>query len=232
MSRVRGGTQFLFKKHLLMTNLAISAGLSATGDSIQQHYEKIKDPERNYNFRRTLNMSTAGVTIGGVCHFWYLWLDRFLPGRTFSIALKKMLLDQIICSPVTIGTFFVTLAVVERSSADEFLEELRSKSWRLYLAEWVIWPPAQMINFFFLPLRYRVLYDNTISLGYDVYTSYVKHEIPSSSSIEDMPSSIAVRATSLNNPSSSSKSPSSTESSATLDSALINDHNESKPSAL
>jgi len=232
MSRVRGGTQFLFKKHLLMTNLAISAGLSATGDSIQQHYEKIKDPERNYNFRRTLNMSTAGVTIGGVCHFWYLWLDRFLPGRTFSIALKKMLLDQIICSPVTIGTFFVTLAVVEKSSADEFLEELRSKSWRLYLAEWVIWPPAQMINFFFLPLRYRVLYDNTISLGYDVYTSYVKHEIPSSSSIEDMPSSIAVRATSLNNPSSSSKSPSSTESSATLDSALINDHNESKPSAL
>lgn len=108
-----------------------------------------------------------------------------------------MLIDQIICSPVTIGTFFVTLAIVEKSSADEFLEELRSKSWRLYLAEWVIWPPAQMINFFFLPLRYRVLYDNTISLGYDVYTSYVKHEIPTESSSPDMPSSIAVRSSSL-----------------------------------
>lgn len=91
----------------------------------------------------------------------------------------------------------MTLAVVERSSADEFLDELKSKSWRLYLAEWVIWPPAQMINFFFLPLRYRVLYDNTVSLGYDVYTSYVKHEIPTDSTPSDMPSNIAVRSTSL-----------------------------------
>jgi len=88
-----------------------------------------------------------------------------------------MLLDQVIGSPISIGAFFVTLAIVERSSADEFLEELKSKSWRLYLAEWVVWPPAQLINFFFLPLRYRLLYDNTISLGYDVYTSYVKNEI-------------------------------------------------------
>jgi protein Mpv17 len=41
-----------------------------------------------------------------------------------------------------------------------------------------VWPPAQVINFYLLPTRFRVLYDNTISLGYDVYTSYVAHEIP------------------------------------------------------
>lgn len=98
---------------------------------------------------------------------------------------------------MSIGTFFVTLAVVEKASADEFLEELKEKSWRLYLAEWVVWPPAQMINFFFLPLKYRVLYDNTISLGYDVYTSYVKNEIPTKRTPPDLPSSIAVRSTSL-----------------------------------
>lgn len=89
-----------------------------------------------------------------------------------------MLIDQVICSPVTIGTFFVTLAVLEKSSAEEFLQEVRNKSWRLYLAEWVIWPPAQLINFFFLPLRFRVLYDNSVSMCYDIYTSYVKHELP------------------------------------------------------
>ncbi|OXA60693.1 hypothetical protein Fcan01_05962 [Folsomia candida] len=275
VSRMRTGTQFLFKKHLLLTNLGISAGLSATGDSIQQHYEKIKDPERAYNYRRTFNMSTAGVTIGTVCHFWYNWLDKFLPGRTFSIALKKMLLDQIICSPITIGTFFVTLAVVEKSSADEFRDELRSKpreaDWgcgalfrmgdstsfptlgkcdktatkiqprstmlspqKLYTLGNVSHhkecyqsrrtgtlfllllhtsfngglpdPHPQMINFFFLPLRYRVLYDNTISLGYDVYTSYVKHEIPTETTSPDMPSNIAVRSISLISPSLSSSS--------------------------
>lgn len=89
-----------------------------------------------------------------------------------------MLIDQIVCSPATITTFFITLGILEGSSIDEVLQEFRCKSFRLYLAEWVIWPPAQFINFFWLPLRYRVLWDNTVSTCYDVYTSYVKHEVP------------------------------------------------------
>ena len=46
---------------------------------------------------------------------------------------------------------------------------------QLYLAEWFIWPPPQFVNFYFLPTRFRVIYDNVISLGYDMYTSHVKH---------------------------------------------------------
>ena len=69
--------------------------------------------------------------------------------------------------------FFIYFSVY---SKDEVMEEIKSKAWRLYAAEWVIWPPAQIINFYILPTRFRVLYDNTISLGYDVYTSYVKHD--------------------------------------------------------
>lgn len=53
-----------------------------------------------------------------------------------------MLLDQIICSPITIGTFFVTLAVVEKSSADEFRDELRSKVWTFFLLIYNLFPPA------------------------------------------------------------------------------------------
>ncbi|ODN06674.1 Mpv17-like protein 2 [Orchesella cincta] len=178
VTKMRSGTRYMFQRHLLLTNIAISASISTVGDSIEQNYEKYKDRERKYEVRRTLNMSGAGVTTGVVCHYWYIWLDKYMPGRTFKIAMKKMLLDQVINSPITIATFFITLAVLERSSATEFIQELRAKSWRLYLAEWVIWPPAQLINFFWLPLKYRVLYDNTISMCYDVYTSYVKHEIP------------------------------------------------------
>ena len=43
------------------------------------------------------------------------------------------------------------------------------------MAEWFIWPPAQFVNFYFLPTRFRVIYDNGISLGYDMYTSHVKY---------------------------------------------------------
>jgi len=99
-----------------------------------------------------------------------------------------VLLDQFICSPILIGTFFLTLSVIERKSADDFLDELKDKSWRLYLAEWTVWPIAQVINFSILPTKYRILYDNTISLGYDVYTSYIYNEVPTPKpALEDKP---------------------------------------------
>jgi len=172
----------MFRKHLLLTNLGISMSLSVTGDCLQQHYEIIKSGERSFDKKRSFHMGTSGLTVGFVCHHWYKYLDRFLPGRAIRTVFKKVVVDQLIGSPAAISTFFITLALLERSSADEFLAELKSKSWRLYLAEWVIWPPAQVINFYILPTRYRVLYDNTISLGYDVYFSHVKHEIPVPSS--------------------------------------------------
>ena len=48
---------------------------------------------------------------------------------------------------------------------------------RLYAAEWLVWPPAQLVNFRFLPTRFRVVFDNVVSLGFDVYTSRVKHQV-------------------------------------------------------
>ena len=33
----------------------------------------------------------------------------------------------------------------------------------------------QFANFYFLPTRYRVAFDNVVSLGFDTYTSHVKH---------------------------------------------------------
>lgn len=166
------------KKYLLYTNVGISITLSGVGDFLEQQYEMASKELERWDMCRTRNMSVSGCTVGILCHYWYSYLDSKLPGRTIATVAKKVLVDQIICSPVTITVFFVTLALLENSSARQFAEEVRRKAWRLYAAEWVIWPPAQVINFYILPTKYRVLYDNTISLGYDVYTSHVVKRNP------------------------------------------------------
>jgi len=157
--------------------VAISTTLSGVGDTLQQHYEILtgEEPDQKWNLKRSLDMSITGATVGVVCHFWYIYLDRRLPGRSFKTVAKKLLVDQLAFSPFLIGIFFGTAGFLERSSLAEIKNEIKSKAWRLYAAEWVVWPPAQVINFYLLPTRFRVLYDNTISLGYDVYTSKVKH---------------------------------------------------------
>lgn len=174
--RAKQTTNLMFGKHLLLTNLTISVSLSATGDVLQQNYDILtKKQTSEWDKRRTRDMAASGLTVGLVCHHWYVWLDKTIPGRTLSVVMKKLIVDQLILSPVYISVFFVTVGILERSSIAEMGKEIWEKGTRIYTAEWFIWPPAQIFNFAFLPTRYRVLYDNTISLGFDVYTSYVKH---------------------------------------------------------
>ncbi|XP_054286120.1 mpv17-like protein 2 [Macrosteles quadrilineatus] len=177
----------MFNKYLLLTNVGISITLSGVGDILQQHYEIVTDKREKWDGLRTHHMSISGLTVGIICHNWYKVLDKALPGRTLKIVLKKVVIDQIICSPICITAFFLTLGYLENSSWTEVKREIISKGHRLYVAEWIIWPPAQIINFYILPTRFRVLYDNTISLGYDVYTSYVKHDCESEELKENVP---------------------------------------------
>ncbi|XP_069669248.1 mpv17-like protein 2 [Periplaneta americana] len=185
IQKCRTVSHVMFTKHLFLTNVGISLSLSGVGDIIQQHYELLNGDHEKWNRTRTLHMSLTGMTIGVFCHHSYKWLDSLFPGRTLRTVIKKVLVDQLINSPICITIFFATLSCLERSSFETFVKELKQKGWRLYVADWVVWPPAQLINFYILPTRFRVLYDNTISLGYDVYTSYVAHEIPLEDEKED-----------------------------------------------
>ncbi|KAB0792634.1 hypothetical protein PPYR_14593 [Photinus pyralis] len=165
-----------FRRYLMYTNVAISCTLSGVGDLIQQRHEITTKKIPEWNERRTRKMALTGLPIGIICHYYYTFLDRKLPGRSLKILTTKLLVDQFVMSPISLGTFLVSVAYLENATVHEFFESLKKKLWRLYVAEWVLWPPAQAVNFYFVPPKYRLLYDNVISLGYDVYTSYVNHD--------------------------------------------------------
>lgn len=73
--------------------------------------------------------------------------------------------------------YFSTLGICERSNWRHVKNELLEKGFEnIYVVEWFIWPPMQLINFALLPLRYRILFDNVISMGFDIYSPYVKYK--------------------------------------------------------
>lgn len=166
------------RNNLFYTNVLLSTVISITGDALEQNYEIHTGEIDKIDLERTLQMGVSGSIAGVICHNWYNFLDRIIIGRSLKMVMKKLMLDQLICSPIVIMSFFATIAVFEEHPLENFTEEVRDKFWVLYKAEWVVWPPAQIINFYLLPTRYRVLYDNIISLGYDIYTSQVKHSKP------------------------------------------------------
>ncbi|CBZ53647.1 putative mpv17 / PMP22 family domain-containing protein [Neospora caninum Liverpool] len=43
--------------------------------------------------------------------------------------------------------------------------------WEVYIASWYVWPLTDLVNFRYIPLRYRPLWDTTIDLFWTVYLS-------------------------------------------------------------
>lgn len=172
---VSTGKVLFSKKYLLYTNTTVSVTLSAAGDLLNQKYQIYKEEMTEVDKKRSRDVAVTGLFIGPFCHYWYQFLDRRFPGRTFKILTKKILVDQIFCSPVIIGLFLVVTSTLEKKSWEKVIEENKDKVLKLYAADWLIYPPAQYINFYCLPTQYRVIYDNVISFAFDVYFSKVKY---------------------------------------------------------
>ena len=47
----------------------------------------------------------------------------------------------------------------------------------LFQFDWIIWPPSQYINFKYVPAAARVLYVNVITVVWDIFLSYIKHNV-------------------------------------------------------
>ena len=90
-------------KRLLLVNTGTCCALYTVGDVIQQHIEG----RDGLDWARMGRMATLGLCMGPLNHFWYLHLDRLIPGATGKIVMKKVLADQIVMAPICCSVFYV-----------------------------------------------------------------------------------------------------------------------------
>lgn len=159
-------------KNLLVTNTVSGAGLLMVGDMLQQR----REGEELHDWVRSGRMFLVGLSQGPPHHFWYIWLDKKLPGKAAFTVGKKILADQLLAAPFFAFTFIYGASLLEGRSLSECWVEFSQKFPTIYLFDWVIWPPSQAINFLLVPAPYRVLYVNCVTVIWDIFLSYMKHK--------------------------------------------------------
>ena len=105
----------LMDKHPVPVKLATTAFLNFAGDLICQ----LALEEGDFNYKRSATFTFLGFAlVGPALHFWYLNLSKFVATLGLSsntAAFASVLCDQLVFSPIFIGTFLSSLTVLEVS---------------------------------------------------------------------------------------------------------------------
>lgn len=173
----------LFTKYLVVTNTITCGCLLGTGDLITQNIEqrfmhRKKEDEEGVviNWHRTGRMFMMGISLGPLTHLWYnVAIDKLIKGVGNKMVFKKILADQFVAGPIFCSSFFFGMGLMEGRGIKGAVGEVRDNFLPVYMADWCFWPPAQYINFRYLPVEYRVVYVCTLTLCWNTFLSYMKH---------------------------------------------------------
>jgi len=175
-SATSAGLDACFGRHKLLVVNTVSCGaFLGLGDVIQQRIERRRGLATRHDWARTGRLFLVGLSQGPPHHYFYIWLDKAVPGRGRGAVGGKVLLDQLLGAPFFAASFFLAAGLLEGRPLPACWREFCAKFPAVYAFDWLLWPPAQALNFSLVPPAYRVLYVNAVTVVWDVFLSYIKH---------------------------------------------------------
>ncbi|KAJ1867732.1 hypothetical protein LPJ78_000784 [Coemansia sp. RSA 989] len=175
--------------------LAITNGsLGGVGDLLAQAIESHNTKKRfQWNAQRTLRFIAWGALCAPIFHKWYLFLNRAFPlppttqqkklGFVTTVS-KRVAADQFAYAPVGIAGFFVAMNFMEGKNWASAKLRLREYYLPTLLANYMVWPAVQVINFGFIPTIYRVPFSSVVSIFWNTFISWANSQ---SASAVDVP---------------------------------------------
>jgi protein Mpv17 len=133
-----------------------------------------KKKGKPYDIMQTVRLGSFGFLIHGTTgHYFYGMLDSKIPGTKPITVATKVAIDQTIWNPIFGVMFFGYLSLMEGKSWTDYTNKLKADLKTAVMGSWAVWVPAHTINFAFVPPQQRLLYINTIQIGYNVFLSFL-----------------------------------------------------------
>ena len=117
-------------------------------------------------------MASFGLAVHGpIGHYFYGFLDSKFPKTDAQTVAIKVLIDQVLWAPIFTFIFFTWIELLQGHSIKQLGDKIKQDLVRGVTASWKVWPLVHVINFRFIPSSQRLLYINTIQIGYNVFLS-------------------------------------------------------------
>ncbi|XP_022666851.1 mpv17-like protein 2 [Varroa jacobsoni] len=169
-----------FSDYLLATNLTLGSGFMLAGDVLAQKVTRASNDEA-HNWKRTKNMAIMGTGFGVLGHFWYSFLDRRFPGKTWAV-IRSKLLAECAATPAFAGYTFVSYGILQGKNLQSCGHDFKEKLHLVCIADWFGYVPLQAINFYYVSPQYRFLFVCNLAVLYDCFLAWLLNK-PHSSAI-------------------------------------------------
>ncbi|CEO97848.1 unnamed protein product (mitochondrion) [Plasmodiophora brassicae] len=162
--------------HPRVTKSVTAATIGAAGDQVQQAFERLDDPAQRNDLARTTRMAAfGGLFVGPFLHWWYGRLEALFPANVPLRTVKKVALDQATAAPLTTLGFFAIMGLISGHPPDRIAARIQDRFVDTMLVNYAVWPIAIAVNFAVVPVRYQVLWTNTVGLAYNTFLSQQQH---------------------------------------------------------
>jgi len=179
-----------FESHPHYTLAATNGTLNALGDAVAQSVQLLTNSENDeyhrstYDLARTIRFFVFGFGMGPLIGRWNVFLERKFPLRVglssrpaenskVSIAslTKRVSSDQLLMAPIGLAMFLSSMGLMEGRDTQHIRGKFKDLYGHAIVANWQVWPLAQLINFRFMPLAYRVPFQSTCGVFWTLYLS-------------------------------------------------------------
>ena len=163
----------LLTRHRLPTSTVSGAALSYAGDAVVQQ----ASPEP-HDAGRSIAFTIFGGVLTGPINF--IWLDalekavrRLAPAGGVQALAAKVMVQSVFFQPfVYLPSFYLTNTLVRGWCASDALEHVRAEYTNTLVRLWVVWTPAVIFTFGWLPVRSQAVFFSGVGFAWNVILSW------------------------------------------------------------
>ena len=102
-------------------------------------------------------------------HYWFRFLDKKIVGQKGLQPFKKVVVDQSLMAPSINTGIIILLEVMQRRKWPEIRAKIGDNLPGILKNQYKLWPAVQLVNFYLVPLEYRVLVVVFVAFFWNIY---------------------------------------------------------------